>query len=100
MYYDQDNGSHLCYRTTVNVSTGIFTTATQFNAVGYLAEGELWSIGSSSYESSASPVMKASVQYVTRDGKISVSFTPSRLINSPEAGMSTNGGDEDRSEPI
>ena len=61
-----------CYRTTVDVSTGIFTEATQFNAVGYLAVGETWSVGSESYGTS-DPKLKASVQYVTRDGKISVS---------------------------
>ena len=86
--------SNMCYRTTVDVSTGIFTTATQFNAVGYKAVGEYWGPGSASYGTdSSSPYINASVQYVTRDGKISVSFTPSQLINAPKLGTSTNGGD-------
>ena len=90
--YYKSYPAHMCYRTTVDVSTGIFTTATSFNAVGYDA-GETWSIGSKSYGSSSTPELKASVQYVTRDGKISVSFTPSRLTNVPVAGTSTSGGD-------
>ena len=86
--------SHLCYRTTIDVSTGIFTTATQFNAVGYKTENEYWSKGSDSYYVyDAGPALKASVQYVTRDGKISVSFTPSRLINTPTVGTSTSWWD-------
>lgn len=84
---------HLLYRTTVDVTTGVFTTATQFNAVGYLAPGESWTDGSQSYGGSANPVMNASVQYVTADGKISVAFTPSRLIDTPSASTTTDGGD-------
>ena len=86
---------YLCYRTTVDVSTGIFTTAKQFNAVGYLAPNESWSFGSQSYGSgySTTPYLSASVQYVTRDGKISVAFTPSRLTDVPVAGTSVSGGD-------
>ena len=92
--YYTTGSPHLCYRTTVDVSTGIFTTATQFNAVGYLAVGETWSQGSKSYGSnSTTPVLNASVQYVTRDGKISVSFTPSRLTDVPVADTGTSGGD-------
>ena len=91
--YYHSSTPHMCYRTTIDVSTGIFTTATQFNAVGYLAVGESWSVGSQSYGSSSTPSLKASVQYVTRDGKISVSFTPSRLINTPTAGLYPSGGD-------
>ena len=91
-YMSNMNGkSNMCYRTTVDVSTGIFTTATQFNAVGYNA-GETWSIGSDSYGTTP-PELNASVQYVTRDGKISVSFTPSQLTNIPIAGTGTSGGD-------
>lgn len=86
--YSKFGAEYMCYRTTVDVSTGIFTTATQFNAVGYNA-GETWTHGSYSYGYG----LNASVQYVTRDGKISVSFTPSRLINTPVVGTSTNGGD-------
>ena len=92
VYYDY-GAPHLCYRTTIDVSTGIFTTATQFNAVGYCTENENWDIGSESYYTNPTPYIKASVQYVTRDGKISVSFTPSRLINNPIEGVSMNGGD-------
>ena len=33
------------------------------------------------------------MQYVTRDGKISVSFTPSRLTDTPVAGIGASGGD-------
>ena len=100
--YYKYNEPHLCYRTTVDVSTGIFTTATQFNAVGYDA-GEKWSIGSESYSSdsassyglaSPTPKLKASVQYVTRDGKISVSFTPSRLVNMPTQDVHTSKNSE------
>lgn len=87
-------GGYMCYRTTVDVSTGIFTAATQFNAVGYRAPSESWSIGSKSYGSdSTTPTLNASVQYVTRDGKISVSFTPSRLTDVPVAGTPASGGD-------
>ena len=92
VYYNY-GAPDICYRTTVNVSTGIFTAATQFNAVGYNA-GEFWDSGSASYgTNAAAPTMNASVQYVTRDGKISVSFTPSQLTDVPKAGTSTNGGD-------
>ena len=91
VYYT--NPYNLCYRTTVDVSTGIFTTATKFNAVGYLAPGEQWSIGSKTYGINTAPDLNASVQYVTRDGKISVSFTPSRLTDVPVAGTSASGGD-------
>ena len=87
------NAPHLCLRTTIDVSTGIFTTAKQFNAVGYLPEKEIWSFGSRSYGTEPSPVLSASVQYVTRDGKISVSFTPSRLTNVPVEGTDVSGGD-------
>jgi len=91
VYYNQVE-LNKCYRTTVDVSTGIFTTAKQFNAVGYLA-GEQWVNASMSYGNNSEPYLNASVQYVTRDGKISVSFTPSRLTNVPVAGTSTSGGD-------
>ena len=91
--YNDNSAPHLCYRTTLDVSTGIFTTATQFNAVGYFPANEVWTFGSESYDSPTTPSLKASVQYVTRDGKISVSFTPSRLMNIPIAGTSTSGGD-------
>ena len=91
--YYMGGSPYKCYRTTVDVSTGIFTTATQFTAVGYFPPNELWSIGSQSYGSSSEPRVYASVQYVTRDGKISVSFTPSRLTDVPVAGTSTSGGD-------
>ena len=91
--YYASGAPYYCYRTTVDVSTGIFTTATQFNAVGYKTANEVWSLGSYSYDTGATPVLKATVQYVTRDGKISVAFTPSQLINTPKLGTSTNGGD-------
>lgn len=84
---------HTCYRTTVNVNTGVLTVATEFNAVGYLAPSEAWAFGSQSYGSGANPVMNASVQYVTADGKISVAFTPARLTDTPIASTSTDGGD-------
>lgn len=84
---------YTCYRTTVNVSTKIFTTATNFNAVGYLAPTEQWTLGSASYGNSSAQLLNASVQYVTRDGKISVSFTPSQLTDVPIAGTRVSGGD-------
>lgn len=93
VYYVNNSSWHMCRRTTVDVSTGIFTTATEFNAVGYKAVNESWSTGSETYISSTTPYLYASVQYVTRDGKISVSFTPSQLINAPKLDTSTNGGD-------
>ena len=91
--YYSSGAPHMCYRTTVDVSTGIFTTATRFNAVGYVTPNEMWSIGSMSYDNYSEPKLYASVQYVTRDGKISVSFTPSRLTDVPVAGIGTSGGD-------
>ena len=92
--YNMSGVSNMCYRTTVDVSTGIFTTATQFNAVGYKTANEFWSAGSATYgTNTTTPYINASVQYVTRDGKISVSFTPSQLVNVPKLGTSTNGGD-------
>ena len=75
-----------CYRTTVNVSTGVFTTATSFNPVGYLAPSEIWSIPSSS------GYVAPTAQYITMDGKISICFTPTQLLDVPVAATGTDGG--------
>lgn len=93
VYYRKGSSPHLCYRTTVNVTTGVFSVATEFNAVGYLAPSEAWAFGSQSYGSGGGVAMNASVQYVTADGKISVAFTPSRLTDTPIASTATDGGD-------
>ncbi|WP_144431304.1 hypothetical protein [Aeromonas schubertii] len=84
-YSGANNGQYyLCSRATIDVTTGVFTQAVQFNAMGYIASLESFAEPSSSNN--------ASVQYVTKDGRASLCFTTSSLLDVPVAESGSNGG--------
>ncbi|MGU5635150.1 hypothetical protein ACV1DV_06315 [Aeromonas veronii] len=75
---------------TVNVKTGQFTDASPaFLPSGYAASGESFTYPSLSQSSSVS----ASIQYITKDKKASLAFTPSRLLDLPTQSSGTDAGD-------
>ncbi|MFB2709765.1 hypothetical protein ACE1BU_02540 [Aeromonas veronii] len=85
LIYYKNAAFHICYRTVVNLSSLSFSSATEFNAMGYLAPTESFT--------SPSSFNNSSVQYVTKDGRASLAFTPSGLLDVPVNGTSSNGGD-------
>ena len=75
------------YSCSVNTSTGVFSSPVQITPWGATLGGESYS-----RQSESGTDGDATIQYITKDKKAAITFTPSDLINSPALGTATNGG--------